>query len=483
MNDNQTPIPQINQTDRSATDLPPQSNTLNIQTINNIPPKKSKIKLILLLVSIILMISAISVIMFINIKARSPQEAKVNKNSPANTASNIVPLRDLPKDLASFYDRFSGYDIKDFDQSHKQITLDTYKQLAGGMNISENFYKDEVNTLIALSIARLASDDTARRSAYRNELYLLTTPYLAKVPVGISDKYFIPATKAQHTKYLNLFQQNRNQALSDKISTLINSEGIGKDTANKLKLSGSLEPYQVIVLDFDSLSDEQKKFAKEYHLYGAVPTMWVSKVGDQTYILVHKNYANDLISDPAGHVRSIISHELIHTQNAFVRGELGRIIEERRAEYFSGDRSSYYDIKQLFIYVGIFSGIDITDMFDSNPTNPTSFYINLYKTLGVEMANGIVANIPTAYQSDTSEAIKNVAHLTGGPDQVIKQAIALGKNDQTSVDKRLANRAELLMKVFRSKDRVISDLQYNLAETYQMPTATKIMTDYINQHY
>ena len=188
-----------------------------------------------------------------------------------------------------------------------------------------------------------------------------------------------------------------------------------------------------------------------------------------------KEYAESFIKDPNGSERSTIVHELVHSYNPFNRGELGRSVEERRAELLSGDKSAYYDAKQMFIYLEVFSGYDATRLLETTASKPLDFYTTLYKDLGVKLANNIVASWPSVFLSDSQSASIDVNRSIGGYDNIIKQAVVIGDSNKPSRDKRMADRYQKLLSVFKTRDRVMEDLNNNLAENYKMPTAAKLM--------
>lgn len=401
------------------------------------------------------------------------------QSSPTGSANNVSIAS-----LGEAYDSFYASGVKDFEPSKKEQTLTALNDLASGFAIDQSFYQDKANVLIALGIASLYAGDSANKEAYRNELYLLATPYLSALPSGISDQYF-QTTRTSDEETLKIFDKYTDKALSAQLNQTITSSGVTQEAATKLKLgdAGKLAPYHIVALDFDNASDRQKEFAKEHYMYGAQPKMWVESVGSHIYIFFAKNYAQEFIKDPNGAQRSSVIHEFIHAQSPFNRGDLGRAIEERRAENFSGDKSSYFDAKQLFIYSDVFSGINMIDLLNQTPTDPASFYLALYSKYGVAGANHILASWPTVYLGDPSEAVKKVNDMSGGMNGAIEASIGVGKKDQNAMNARMKTRADKLFEVFKTKEKVLQDLENNLGGAYRMPAAAKQMKDYIDQNY
>jgi hypothetical protein len=210
--------------------------------------------------------------------------------------------------------------------------------------------------------------------------------------------------------------------------------------------------------------------------------MWVESVGDTTYLILTKNYAEDFIANPSGKERHSVLHEMVHAQHAFIRGDLGRSVEERRAELFSGDLSAYYDAKQLFVYTEIFSGYSPLSDLQAHSIDSDDFYIQLYANLGVDGANAFITSNPSAFLSDPSTAVKKAQDAFGGMDAVIKIAIQKGSLDQAAMNDRMRVRSEKLLSIFKSKQAVIDDLTDNLADTYGMPSAADAMKRYVQEH-
>lgn len=217
-------------------------------------------------------------------------------------------------------------------------------------------------------------------------------------------------------------------------------------------------------------------------MFGAMPTMWVQSVDDTVYLVATKDYAQDFISQPFGDVRYSVIHELVHTQKPFIVGDLGRNIEERRAELLSGDKSAYYDAKQLFIYLRVFSGSDFLSLLNDNPTDSASFILNTYRILGVDGGNALITSAPGAFLIKPSGAVIETQKVFGGADGAIQAAISIGDKDGQSMSERMNERYGKLISVFKSKTEVLEDLDDNLGRAYKMPSAASQMKSYISKN-
>lgn len=402
---------------------------------------------------------------------------KEAQNTPAqySTVSDV----DLSS-LGSAYDNYRSAGVADFSVDKKTATLQAFTSLSHGFSLSPKFFEDSSAVLIGLGIAHGSLDHTSQSEGYRNGLYLLSTNYLSSVPDGIVDEYFVsPATNESTTPAV--LAQYTDQAVSAQLNAVLQSNDLNSEIIKNLRLPSNarLAAFTPLVMNFETNSAEQDAFGDKHYMFGAHPKMWVESVGDTVYLIMTKNYAEDFIANPSGDGRHTVLHEIIHTQHVFVRGDLGRSIEERRAELFSGDLSAYYDAKQLFIYTDVFSGFSPLQDLQTHAIDSDSFYTQLYSKLGVEGANAFVTSNPSAFLSEPSTAVKKVQEAFGGMDAAIKIAIQKGSPDSAAMNDRIRARSDKLLSILKSKQAVIDDLTNNLADVYGMPSAADVMKQYI----
>ncbi len=437
-------------------------------------PKRNKSKIIVLLVVITLVIVAIPIAFFLLGKSKDDTSKTESANSNTEQHDNGLALK-VPHDFDQRYDFFREAGVKEFTTSDKDKTLSAVSELLSGFELDQAFWDDESSSLIALGIGSIFKNDSQNRDTYRKEMYLFAKPHLKKLPSGIKDDSFQSADEDDTA--LKVINKYTDQQLTSEVKNTITSSGVVDDLNNKLDegYKKDVQSVNVVVMDFNSYDSRQKSFAKEHYMYGVSPKMWVESFGDQIYILMTKEYAQSFIENPRGSERSSIVHELVHSYNPFNRGELGRSVEERRAELLSGDKSAYYDAKQMFIYLTVFSGYDATSLLEGTSSSPINFYTTLYKDLGVKLANNIVASWPSVFLGEAQSPSAEVNGTIGGYDNIIKQAVVIGDKDKSAKDKRIADRYKKLLTILKTKDRVIEDLEYNLADSYKMPTAAQLM--------
>ena len=389
-----------------------------------------------------------------------------------HTTASVVSLSDA-------YDQFRNDGIKEFSADAKQKTLAAYNSLAEGFTFTTAFPSTKRASLAALAIARLAADNSTDLDTYKNELYLLSIDHLSTLPSGISDSAFTTFNDGKAAR--SLFEQYKDSDLSQKFSSTLESSGVKSDVEKSLGIS-TLSAATTIVMNFDSSSDGQRAFNAKHGNMSAEPTMWVESYDGSVYVLATKDYAEDFIADPSGSTRNKVAHELVHTQQNYVIGDLGHSIEERRAEYFSGDKSAYYDVKQLYTYFTVFSGFDLLGAFTTHPADPDSYYLAIYSQLGIETANKLLADVPVAYEVQSTSPAGIIASFTQGHDGIIQDGIRLGSDDPSAVTKRMGDRYAKLLSVFKTKQDVLDDIDSNLKQSYAMPSAASKMTDYIAGH-
>lgn len=397
-----------------------------------------------------------------------------------NTRPSATSDRPAPHsaDFEQAYRRISTkYDkIPAFATGEKTKLLTAYNELSDGFSLTSDALDDDTTVLHALGIASLYVSDPGNKDRYRTELYLLLSTRLASLPSGISDTLF---ESADSQNAITILKKYQDESLSKQVEQSATIQTVLDSTVTQLKLGSraNLSPYTIIAFNFENTDPQFDQLTKEHSLYGARPRMWAEELDGKIYLMMFKSYAKDVIGGVAGS----LPHEFIHGQSAFVRGEAGRMIEERRAEQFSGDQSAYYDAKQLVIYINVFAGIDIYSLLAQNPTDSAKLYATLYEKLGVVGANALAFSWPNVYGGSDSKALGTIYALNG-QDVALKQALLVGEKNPRTLETRVKQRYEKLLSVLGTKDKVTADLNTNLAGTYRMPSASSYMTNYIKNH-
>ncbi|MFZ1258581.1 MAG: hypothetical protein WAQ25_03870 [Candidatus Saccharimonas sp.] len=399
---------------------------------------------------------------------KSPQ---ASTNTPATPVKNTLPVD--TSSLSAAYDDFAKNGVKELTADKKSAVLAAYQTLSQGFSFTKNTQFDAVTLLHIAGISYLYATDKAKEDIYKNQLYLLTTPYLDTVPTGVTDTTF--TTKADEAAEIALLEKYNSPTLSSQVLASPHYTTALTQAAKNLQLTDTskLSQNKIIVFDFDHSSPRFVEFTKQHPMYGASPMMWVERLNNVNYIVMMRPFADELL---AGKPNSLL-HELIHGNGVYISGETARNIEERRAELFSGDESEYYESKQLGVYITVFGGIDMTELMKQNPTNPTAFYTTLYSKLGIRGSNGAVFSWPSAYLNQPTGAMK-VAQDLKGMNVAILEAITIGKQDESAMNQRIEQRYAKLLSIFGSKEKILDDLKNNVGDRYQMPAAAEQMTRY-----
>lgn len=142
--------------------------------------------------------------------------------------------------------------------------------------------------------------------------------------------------------------------------------------------------------------------------------------------MVRKNRAQSVVST--------IKHEFVHTQDEVgVEVEFGKSLEERRAEWFSGDGSEYFEVKAFFRQLHVLFGRHIGDMFEESVESKRNHPVNIYELIardyGLDMVAEIAASQPDVYvRSAKSKFTHDMLDSLGGFDAIVERA---AKNPQT----------------------------------------------------
>lgn len=97
-------------------------------------------------------------------------------------------------------------------------------------------------------------------------------------------------------------------------------------------------------------------------------------------------------------------HELVHCLESLFLQEgfyaVGLLLEERRAEYFSGDKSGYLDVKQAVKFVLDMAGTDIDELYPKDGTfSADTLYAHLAAKVGLETMLDLATALPQSYKA------------------------------------------------------------------------------------
>lgn len=208
-----------------------------------------------------------------------------------------------------------------------------------------------------------------------------------------------------------------------------------------------------------------KEFSQEFDGGDENYMAFVSTLNGVTYLCMSADTAekiaySDDIEHRANHYTdddfvqdvAILNHEYVHTQSDLrLDNLLGVNIEERRAEFFSGEKLGYQDIKSLFQDIRLATGFDITKTMAGLPNGGSAeqVYSALGLAVGIDMLVDVTLAVPEAYYSNQSSAVvRNVFDQIGGYDGVVNQLYnSLDENQRSDAEMRID---EMIEKVVES---------------------------------
>ncbi|MBP9852583.1 hypothetical protein KBC77_01205 [Candidatus Saccharibacteria bacterium] len=215
----------------------------------------------------------------------------------------------------------------------------------------------------------------------------------------------------------------------------------------------------------DNIKAYDKEFADEF---GEMPVAWVSTHSDgrkEMYIraadafIIKKAGAEgvDSLTDDQKRSLATMQHEYGHTAKTMMIGarhQLGRLLEERKAELISGDKHGYQDIKYFFMDMSMVNGVDVVNDSLANALRQddpiSAFTIDASTKIGLRNTLLSFALHPTPYDKNPDIADKFVQfgavqdrHLDASQlDFAIRETI--GRKGEDVVKEFAAEKVELM---------------------------------------
>lgn len=428
------------------------------QPVPNPDKKKKLLALIPLILAGILLIGGIS---FVLISKSDSEQTDVPRSSVADfSAYNAA------------YDAWRQKGVTDFEPDEKTKTLESLDVVASDFSFKQGVEGDSIDQLIALGVAKAHAENRLSTQIAKLRLYVLFQDKLASVPAGITDEN---ADLPDADEARAIYQKNQSTELTEAVKAAITERGLETRAIEALQLGTTpLDPYELFALKFNTKSDGEKTFREEMGYTGWIPGLWTQTYHDARFIAFTKQYAKEFVSAKNPATDALFLHEFSHTQSPLARGNAGLLLEERRAEEVSGNKGAYYDIKQFFIYVNMLTNYDMLASIQDGPVEVERIYGELYSTLGVELADAIIASFPVQYL-DSTTPVKDIATVQN-MDTAIKLAKQFGEADDPDTQlQRTKERAKRLVEIFGSESAAIADLQTNVAQNYMLPTVADIM--------
>ncbi len=208
------------------------------------------------------------------------------------------------------------------------------------------------------------------------------------------------------------------------------------------------------------LQTRGKEFRERTGLATDVPVAWMINVGGKRTLCLPMSFAEKILykdekraayygEDEQARDFALLEHEYTHTQGGLNLNHdvfYGINLEERRAEYFSGDKHGYQDIKGFITDISVATGIKFLDILEqsSKGGDPAQIYTLLANEIGLQDTLEFALTAPGAYVDDARKLQKHITNYLGGPDEFTKNIynkyVKAGHGEE--IDQRMSKWAE-----------------------------------------
>jgi len=205
---------------------------------------------------------------------------------------------------------------------------------------------------------------------------------------------------------------------------------------------------------------------------------WIATYGDRTLLCISTGLAKKLLDpgiientswysqDDLKRDFAFLEHEYTHTQEGIMVDndvKFGISLEERRAEYFSGDKHGYADTKGFFSDYGVLTGHVITDEFDAFPMGGTA--ADLLGAVANHTNLALMAELAMIVPNPYKEAQRGTVYgaaiqdYIGGYDGFEQKLLAaqLDAGNGAAIEERVTKVANKLMQIGAGSDDDFSD--------------------------
>ena len=350
--------------------------------------------------------------------------------------------------------------------------------------------------------------------------YLLVAKYTDEFDElkGANEKEANPSELSDN-RMIEIYEKYTNQQQTAELQEAIDADGVLDGVKERLGItSGNEDPYKLRVMSFGTSSEthglsagrydwenhdaknpedvaayeshsqsvddyrawekglEQRRseFAEEMGYEIGAPA-WVTRIDGETYLCVSQATAEKILhpeltedyygEDEFRRDLAYLEHEYTHTQGGVILDhglDFGLALEERRAEYFSGDKHGYRDTKHLAQELKIATDFDLLGFFDDQEAKGGKIedvYEKLAEVLGVEGMLQILMALPSPYDQEQSNQVSAnvqsyIGGISGAADSILQHSLDQGNESEISA--RADILAEVGVNVFYKKE--ISDI-------------------------
>lgn len=395
------------------------------------------------------------------------------------------------------------------DLGERERLEEKSKELIDVFELDERFFANPVKSLLFASIAnRLVATP---EEDYRTQEAMCETLLLIAGPDGPDggELYNRQFVDHQNERLMTIYDQFTNHEISRDLEEAIKS-GLLDGVKSRLGVSKeSEEPYEVRVMnitsnetmyiatdgivpsiDWDSMDDdrileEARADREQYRGYvdglrsrgdefqkltgdKSFPIAWVEIIDGKKILcmqlptaekIIYKDQprSKDYSDEEYERDLALLEHEYVHTQQSLLQNDhpdVGLGLEELRAEFYSGNKHGYIDVKRHFMYLSAITGIKLDNLFNekshNGSFNPADFYIGIAKQGGLDYMLDLALVLPSAYFSRDAlraESQKLIASYVGGISDLQQktwESLARELGEEVVSD-RLADLVDVLM--------------------------------------
>ena len=414
----------------------------------------------------------------------SSLQTKLGKDLP-----ELEERKDLNQELASLMDR---YDISAelLDDDARALLL--FGIAAHSLDLKD--YNDE-DEIVRDALALLAHGFSAEFTDTHNELSQANDQGYERVTM-VYDKYTDPRLSAElqglmsNGEYVGETQErmgidatNEDPYVVRVLTTASDHQLLGLDAprvteadTSRAELDEKIELAADVRSWKQGLKERSDTFAKELGRDSSFADAWVTEINGVRNLCIsmalaeklldrnvttntsfydERMYQNDL---------STLRHEYTHTQGGLnLGGEtvFGISLEERRAEYFSGDKLGYQDVKNMFNSYYVLTGNRLDDLFlKTKGGEQAEVYSEIASNIGLANMIEFLAAVPRNYLDDDScpKALKRLASRTGDYNEcfgrILEQKM-VDPQEAVAIEERITERAKQVVEVVSQPGSVI----------------------------
>lgn len=229
------------------------------------------------------------------------------------------------------------------------------------------------------------------------------------------------------------------------------------------------------------LADRAEEFAKAIGSEGLFAPAWVTRLEGKTLLCLPQPVAEKILDqsltentpwysqDDWERDFAFIEHEYTHTQGGFNLDhgvQYGINIEEVRAEFYSGNKQGYHDVKGLFQDISLVTGENMRNGFDGLEKGGTAaeMYASIAKAVGVDNTLDVLLAVPLNYAKDQTNpyigaAINHIGGYDGIIQRLIDREVKAGRSEEFEV--RLNEKLERVTEICQGDPVSLLELMKN----------------------